>query len=345
MFKLETNKINGVSYQQGTLTCRIHGTTIYINSFDVELPIASGLYTDFCDSTNTAYTTLANFITAWNTLFSGTQSASSGGISTSSVILVQPIDETGAIIKGGGTSITAEYFSPDDFSVAYTSASTVTITGLPFTLQQGVNIVAVKVRNTSTNITITYVNGSAGYAFAYSSGVVTAYLNGTAASIFTANDMYELGINAQKKAYDPTTDSNKISEVAPLSIQYVPDSLIDTTNVAAGTSYLPSATGMSMDGFKDLSFTGKIIEGDAVTDSFQVEVTNDEDPATADWVVSYGFRVDTNAMVNIITTGGAAGTYTFALDFDNFNFSYFRIKLITGDSTNTIVIKARRKAL
>lgn len=102
---------------------------------------------------------------------------------------------------------------------------------------------------------------------------------------------------------------------------------------------------MSMDGYKDLSFTGKIIEGDAVTDTIEVQATNDSDVVNADWVTVYGYRADTNAMVNIITTGGAAGTYTFAIDFDNFNYSYFRVKYVMADSTNTLIIKARRKSL
>ena len=102
---------------------------------------------------------------------------------------------------------------------------------------------------------------------------------------------------------------------------------------------------MSMDGYKDLSLTGKIIEEDAVTDTIEVQATNDEDTTNADWVTIYGYRSDTNAMVNIITTGGSAGTYTFAIDFDNFNYSYFRVKYVMADSTNTLIIKARRKSL
>ena len=73
--------------------------------------------------------------------------------------------------------------------------------------------------------------------------------------------------------------------------------------------------------------------------------TNDEDTTNADWVAVYGFRTDTNASSNLITTGGVAGTYTFAMDFDNLNYSYYRVKLVTADSTNTVIIKMRRKSL
>jgi hypothetical protein len=258
---------------------------------------------------------------------------------------VQPLDETGAIIKGGGASLAAEYLSPKDFTVTYTSASTVTLTGVNFVIENGAQIAYIKVRNSATNRTNTYVNGSAGYGFAHSSGVVTAYLNGIAVSIFTANDMYELGINAQKKAYDPTTDVLKIVNQSPDRASYVQDSLVDTTNITAGTIYYPSSTGMSMDGFKDLSLTGKLIEGDAVLDTIAVEVTNDEDPATADWITVYWFNPNTNAMQNLITTASVAGTYLFTMDFDNFNYSYFRVKVILADSTNTLIVKSRRKSL
>lgn len=249
------------------------------------------------------------------------------------------------IISFGSPSTIAEYISPVDFTVTYTSSSTLTLSGLPFTLASGVNIVYVKVRNSGTNVTNIYVNGSAGYAFAYSSGVTTVYLNGVIATVFTSNDMYEVGLNGQRKAYDSSLDIQKVIDQSPDRLAYVSDSLVDTTNVAAGTSYYPSTTGMSMDGYKDLSITGKIIEGDAVTDTIEIQGSNDEDFTNADWVTCFFYRSDTNATTNIITTGGVAGTYTFAIDFDNFNYSSFRVKLVTADSTNTVIIKARRKAL
>lgn len=156
------------------------------------------------------------------------------------------------------------------------------------------------------------------------------------------------GVNDVKKKYywdvssRAWTDSGEVFYGEIISTL---NSLVDTTNVAAATGYYPSATGMSMDGYKDLSLTGKIIEEDAVTDTIEVQATNDEDTTNADWVTIYGYRSDTNAMVNIITTGGSAGTYTFAIDFDNFNYSYFRVNYVMADSTNTLIIKARRKSL
>ncbi len=249
------------------------------------------------------------------------------------------------LVEGGASSVAAQYISPTDFTATYTSASTITLTGLPFTVTSSAQVVYVKVTDTSANTSLIYVSGSSSYSFAYSAGVITAYLNGAVTSIFASTNVYEVGLNAQMKAYDATTDTEKVINQSPDRASYVQDSLVDTTNIAAATNYYPSSTGMSMDGYKDMSLTGKIIEGDAVTDTIEVQATDDEDTTNADWITIYGYRLDTNALANSITTGGAAGTYTFAWEFANLNYSYYRVKLVTADATNTVIIKMRRKSL
>lgn len=236
----------------------------------------------------------------------------------------------------------AEYISPTDFTVTYTSASTVTLTGLPFTLSTAAQIVYVKVRNSSTNVTKTYINGANNYAFAHSSGVVTAYLSGSATSIFTSNDMYEMGINGPKKTYDSSLDVAKVINQSPDRLSYVADSILDTTNIAAATNYYPSSTGMSMDGYKDMSLTGKFIDADG-TMTLTVEVTNDEDTTNGDWIQIYGYDSKNNTTANSWSVTN--GTLTFAVDFDNLNYSYYRIKMVNDGATNTGIIKMRRKSL
>jgi hypothetical protein len=260
---------------------------------------------------------------------------------------VQILDASGnQITSFGSPSTIADYRSPKDFTATFTTTSTLTLTGLPFTLLSGVNVVYIKVRKSATNLATVYVNGAGGYSFGYSAGVLTVYKDGVASAVFTdATDMLEIGINDQQKAYDLSTDTTKVINQSPDRSSYVQDSLVDTTNVGAGTVYYPAATGMSMDGFKDMSLTGKIIEGDAVTDTISVEGTNDEDTTNADWVAIYGYDSKANAMSNLVTTGGVAGTYTFAWDFDNLNYTYYRVKLVVADSTNTVIIKMRRKSL
>lgn len=255
----------------------------------------------------------------------------------------QIVDSNGNTINSfGSPSTIAEYISPVDFTVTYTSASTITLTGLPFTLASGVSIVYIRVRNSSTNVTTVYVNGSGGYAFAYSAGVVTAYKDGVATSIFTSGDMYEVGLNGQEKSYDSTLDIIKVVNQSPDRLAYVPDSALDTANVAAADNYYPSSTGLSMDGYKDFSITGQFIDADG-TMTFTVEVTNDEDTTNASWIQIYGYDAKNNAVVNSWTITN--GTLTFAACFDELNFSYVRVKMVNNGATNTGIIKLRRKAL
>lgn len=259
----------------------------------------------------------------------------------------QIVDSNGNTINSfGSPSTIAEYISPVDFMVTYTSASTITLTGLPFTLASGVSIVYIRVRNSSTNVTTVYVNGSGGYAFAYSTGVVTAYKDGVASSIFTSGDMYEVGLNGQEKSYDSTLDIIKVVNQSPDRLAYVPDSALDTTSVAAATNYYPSATGMSMDGYKDLSASGKFIDADG-TMTMSFEFTNDEDTTNADWIDGSLTAVDIKTGINIIASALTVtnGTLTFGLMFKDINFSSFRVKMVNDGATNTGIIKIRRKAL
>jgi hypothetical protein len=126
--------------------------------------------------------------------------------------------------------------------------------------------------------------------------------------------------------------------------------LVDTTDHAtsAGISY-PDDSGLEMEGYRDLSFTGKFICGANNTISFTVEGTNDEDatPANRDWISIYAYRSDANTVVNSIACGSAA-TVTFGWDFDNCNYKYVRVRLVitnTGVLSNTVVIIARQKSL
>lgn len=269
--------------------------------------------------------------------------ANTARTSADNVLLTQPIDETGAIIKGGGASLNAEYMSPTDFTVTYTSASTVTISGLPYTLGNSPMIKGILVTNASTNVSVLYNNGVGGYSFSYSSGVVTAYLNGVAASIFTSNDVYVMGVDGQEKSYDPTLDITKVVNQSPDRLAYVADSLLDTTNIAAATNYYPSATGMSLDGFKGLSASGKFIDADG-TMTMSFEFTNDEDTTNADWIDGSLTGIDIKTGINVLAAALTVtnGTLTFGVLFKDINFSSVRVKMVNDGATNTGIIKLRR---
>jgi hypothetical protein len=150
--------------------------------------------------------------------------------------------------------------------------------------------------------------------------------------------------------YDSGSNANRTFEIAPLNLQVLEESLVDAVNHAAsaGINY-PSDDGLVMMGYKDFSITGKFICGADNTVAMTVWGTNDEDatPANRDWIQIYGYRSDTNAVVNSIANA-ASTTTTFGLDFDNCNYRYVRVNLVIvngGVLSNTIVIKIRRKAL
>jgi hypothetical protein len=119
----------------------------------------------------------------------------------------------------------------------------------------------------------------------------------------------------------------------------VETSIVDTTNVATGT-YYPGSTGLVIGAYKNLSITGKLIDGAAETTTLTVEVTNDSDLVTGDWVQIYLYDVKNDTTVNSIAATNQ--TTTFALLFDNFNFTNIRFLITATAATNTVIIKLRQ---
>jgi hypothetical protein len=120
---------------------------------------------------------------------------------------------------------------------------------------------------------------------------------------------------------------------------HIEESIADTTNVANAT-YYPSSTGKEFGPYKNLSLTGKLIDGAAETTTLTLEATNDEDTANADWIQIYGYDPKNNIAVN--NHFATNETKTFTWDFDNFNYRYLRLKITTSAATNTVIIKMRR---
>ena len=142
--------------------------------------------------------------------------------------------------------------------------------------------------------------------------------------------------------YDWSTGKIGTTESDPLSTQYLNESLVDTTNVAATTHYYPGSTGASMDGYADLSLTGKFIDADG-TLTLTLQVTNDEDTTSGDWNGAYFYDDELNATVNSKTVTN--GTELFSLSCNNNNFRYYRWVVVASGATNTVILKGRKKAL
>lgn len=114
----------------------------------------------------------------------------------------------------------------------------------------------------------------------------------------------------------------------------------DTTNVASGTTYYPSSTGMSLAAIKKLSLTGNILAGANNTVKIQIQATNDED-LTAGWKPIY-FKEDVSGAEIKEVVAALAGT-DFAIAGRKLDgYANYRIALIctnTGVASNTVIIK------
>ncbi len=142
--------------------------------------------------------------------------------------------------------------------------------------------------------------------------------------------------------YTWATNSIRTEEIDPLDQKYLDVNLADTTNVSAATHYYPASTGATMDGYKDQSMTGKFIDADG-TLTLTLEVSNDEDPATADWNGAYFYDDELNSTVSSKTVTN--GTELFSLSVNNNNFRLYRWVVIASGATNTVILKERKKAL
>jgi len=141
---------------------------------------------------------------------------------------------------GGSASVDAEFKSPSDFSATFTSSTTVTLSGVPFTASSE-EIVYIKVVPASGDTT-TYVAGSNGVSLTISSNVITIAGAGTP---FVISDAYEIGINAQQKAYDSSLDINKTIDQSPLWSRYTdPETLISAAQELDAT---PTDMGSEID--------------------------------------------------------------------------------------------------
>jgi hypothetical protein len=117
------------------------------------------------------------------------------------------------------------------------------------------------------------------------------------------------------------------------------DELANETDIAAGTYYYPDEDGLSMDGQDDLSL-GYVLSGGVTMTVWAHQDSSSEESPTWHDITRSGYDTVNNAT-------GAASYVNLSgiLDFDNLNVMKFRIKIVTSDGTNTVVIKSRRKSI
>ena len=354
--------VNGIIYYKkgttgttGTVNYKYTGQEVDLNVNSLSIGDVTSNGQDIATeatlgTVNTNLGTIETDIEATNTILTdGTQIVQAYGIYNATEPTLTDgdkaplqLNENGELKVTGGagaSSVSAEYISPSDFTATYTSSSTLTLSGVPISINDSSQIAYIK-QVKADNTSRTYVNGANDITLAHASGVITIYEKGTAAASLVAGDVYEVGINGTTKAYDISTDTTKIINITPESSKYVPDAIVNTTNLAATTHYFPSSTGMEMGPYNHLSIGGELIDADGNI-TLSVEVANNSDASTAVWHQIYGYDMINNTTVN--QQAVASGTTSYFMDFEALNVTHVRFKVICSGDTNTVKVMARRK--
>lgn len=148
--------------------------------------------------------------------------------------------------------------------------------------------------------------------------------------------------------YIKGTNLWRVGETNHLSAQYAPELLVSSAALQ-GTTYYPSAVGVAMAGFKDISYDIYLL-GNAVgptTITATVQATSDD--VTPFWheITRAGYLV-TNPPAGGAASYASVGAVAWdgILDFDELNVKFVRITLVVSAANNcTARIYSRRKAL
>lgn len=161
--------------------------------------------------------------------------------------------------------------------------------------------------------------------------------NCTGAFLFATADKASLTLVGPPRTEDTGAQAQKTVEQTPLYLRYIPDTIVNTTNVATGTKYY-----LSMAGYSDLAFSGTIIDA-AHTTSIQVWGTCVPGSTTATDYVQIYFR-DEEANSNVNSISVTSGTKYFLCSYEGIGKItdvYFLVT--TADPSNTIYINTKRK--
>lgn len=159
--------------------------------------------------------------------------------------------------------------------------------------------------------------------------------------------------------YDWNTASISVTEADPLNEKVVIDEIVNNTSVSAdpGATYAPSADGIPMLGFKDLSAQLYLVGGVGAaaanrTVTTTTEATDDlSDGAAVRWpdITPAGYDLTTNTTGNASYTATGATAVDYIVDFDELNVKRWRLKYDwDADPSVTdgeIGVRVRRKAL
>lgn len=221
-------------------------------------------------------------------------------------------------VTGGASSVSAEYTSPSDFTATYTSSTTITLSSLPFTITDSSQVVYIKYIPSGGSDSAIIVNGSDGATMTVSSNVVT--VNG-AGTPFASGDVYEIGLNSQRKAYDASTNSQMVSPLNNIWNQYTdPETLVTAQDLTASYAdfgeeidmrgYTHLRVGIVLDVNDSTDITLKLLGLDESGGSDEYEIEGGTTQAiahTADAKYSYEFDVKGSPFIQLQAIAGTVG--------------------------------------
>jgi hypothetical protein len=229
------------------------------------------------------------------------------------------------------------WISPMHGSATYSAPTILTLAAFPATIKSINHIITFITVESVAHVRTTYENGKNGISIYINADNTITILGAGAAPFLNTDVQYEVGIRSIDLAYDLGTNLYRIKEQNPLNLEVIPDTIIDTTNVAAGTNYYPSSDGLDMLGYKRISIQGAQVIDCLVT----IEVTNDTS-ATKVWhPITPSFWDDISNSDGYTGFGGAGVTTTFCTEKE-IGYHYVRIPIVTYDATNTEEIYMRR---
>ena len=187
-----------------------------------------------------------------NDLSGAASSSSSAAIGSDGVYLAKPAGANGDAVS------------------AFATATTLTVTGLPFTFA-ATDIVSIRqVPNAGgENIQDTLFTDVADFSV---SGTTITVAN----AAFVATDVFIVGFTNGIRSYDSSTDSKKGFEVSPIWNQHVEETIVDVTNETDGTNnYF-----VDMDGYNSLNLQ-LVISGGSGTMTVTIEASAQDDGTAA----------------------------------------------------------------
>lgn len=222
--------------------------------------------------------------------------------------------------------------SPNDFSASRTSSTTITLSDLQFTIANAIQIRYIVVQP-SSGASFILKNGVNGVYFGYSSGVITVYGAGTP---LASGDTYYIGVNDQDKAFDPSTQSMKISHVTRVPMLHTdPEPLASAQAFTTGQVIL--GTEIDLKGVNKLGIYLFLDVGGALT-------------ANADLYI-YGRRasggnnytIDGISAKSMFTTASATDLFKY-YEIDTGTLQYLAFYIVAGTAgTGTITAYIDKK--